>query len=112
MISKYTIIKYTIFDFSVLGNTEIYLGTVIGTTLLFIFAVKNPFIVSDNNFFVKLGEKYSLYIYVSHLIFISLIENFLNINGLLEYVVPIFVVLCSFLVSYIYSEIKHKITKN
>ena len=103
---------YSILESFALGFADIYLGTVMGTILLFIYAVKNPNIISNNNIFVSLGERYSLYIYIFHCVFISIFNLFFEYDGILGYLMPFLVAFCSFIVSYLYYKIKYKIFKN
>lgn len=100
----------TVIDYKYIGDKSLYFGSVIVSVLLFIYSLKksdafNKSIVS------KIGEKYSLFIYLWHPIVISgvsIISNRINISHSIEflYVQPIIIVLLVTTLSIIYYTVK------
>jgi len=98
------------------GYLDLYISSIILAVSVFLFAIKNPTIIKENNIFSKFGEKYSLGIYVTHTMIIDILREVLkntNYNGnyIVSMVLPILIILLSILVNYIYYSIKEKIIK-
>ena len=110
--------KFTMNYYQVAAQRENYISSTLFTFVLFIFLLKNP--AENPSKFVALladlGRKYSLYIYVDHMLFRHMFalakdvlgETFENIFFIFG---PIFMIACSFAVAVAYYKAKQLIMK-
>ena len=125
LIEKFTIKKLAIFIpvFAVTTVLEEHLLTVakkdaigdlyISTTFLaisiFLFAIQAKQ-VSEENVLAIIGKKYSMYIYVLHLMFIDLFNKFVTVNNnILNNTIQIMIFFSALLVAVIYVKFKDKL---
>lgn len=98
-------------EFKLIGTCDLYLSTILLSTIIFIFGCKNPNTVKEKNLLVIIGEKYSLSIYISQFIIIDIYQMiFYPIpDRLMRYLTPIIIIIITVIVSYLYYEIKNKL---
>lgn len=97
-------------------NEELFLGTVIAVTAMFIFAFKNEAKYKEN-FLSRLGDKNSLDIYIMQWIVIGVVERAAKsagiYNNIFLWVMPVIVIiLCIFVSKIIQSTFKSQIKKS
>ena len=99
------------------AQKNIYIGTIISVFALFIFIIKNEEKIRMPHI-ALIGEKYSLYIYIIHIIirnvankFIEIIPVFKNSSEILETAMPMLIFFASIIVSAIYLSGKTSIKK-
>ena len=97
---------------------DLYIGNIVFTISIFILAINNPNLFNCK-FLSKIGEKYSLYIYLIHYAIIRII-NVIEIKGKIsinEYAKPIIVFIIAYVISILIARFKNnkfkmKIYKN
>lgn len=102
---------FALLSYLYLKPYDFYINTIFLSLSIFLFAIKNPNIVNEKNIFSIIGEKYSMYIYISHIIILDAIKiMFYPIESrLMRYLLPIIIVFISLIVSIIYSKFKDKL---
>ena len=91
------------------AQKNIYLGTIISVFALFIFVIKNEENIRMPHI-ASIGEKYSLYIYVIHLMLRNEVYKYLeNTNIILETALPMLILIASVIISAIYLSAKTNI---
>jgi len=98
-----------------IGYLDLHISTIFLTISIFLWCILNPNFIKKNNLIAIFGEKYSLGIYLSHLMLITIIKNIIPSelldNNILNYVLPIFIIFISLLLNIFYYKIKYKFFK-
>ena len=88
---------------------DIYIGTIIYSFFIFVFAVKNPSkYVNEKIEFI--GKNLSMYVYVIHIFAISFTITYICKNNIMKYFVPFISIIVSIVMAYIIYVIIKKIT--
>lgn len=97
------------------ASKSVYVGTLVAVFALFVFAVKNEDKI-NLPFLSKLGARYSLYVYIFHILIRELIKKLIGIvnpnetvNNCLSWIMPILVFIVTLFVSIIYVKIKNQL---
>lgn len=97
------------------ATKSVYIGTLVTVFALFVFAVKNEDKINFP-FLSKLGARYSLYVYIFHILIKDIIKKFIAIvnpneivNNCLSWIMPILVFVVTLFVSIIYVKIKNQL---
>ena len=99
--------KYILIRLNANAIRDHYISTTFLSIFMFLYCIKIP-MVKNNNSLAIIGRKYSLHIYVVHLIFVKL-YNICAINGILDYFIQILIFIVSLLVAVIYVKSKNKL---
>lgn len=93
---------------------DLYFGSILLSSSIFLYGIKNGSAINAENMVCKFGKNYSLGIYIVHCVFISLYSIFIvdYDNILVQWCAPFIILILSFVVVYIYYEIKNKLIKN
>ncbi len=105
-----------IIEYILLDASDYYIGSIITTFFVFLFAIKNPKLYI-NKTVEFIGEKLSLYVYIFHMLglyIINLIANFINVSDNLAFrwsrpiLVIIFTIGISYLIDLVMNKVKNK----
>ena len=105
-----TIIEEHILNYTHMDSIgEIYISTTFLAITVFLFAIQTKQ-VSSGNVLAIIGRKYSIYIYIVHVMFINLFNKFVNINSnILNNTIQIIIFFASILIATIYIKLKNRI---
>lgn len=99
--------KYILIRLNANAIRDHYISTTFLSIFIFLYCLKIPMVKNDNLLAI-IGRKYSLHIYIVHLIFVKL-YNICEINGIFDYFIQILIFIASLLVAVIYVKSKNKL---
>lgn len=102
--------KYFLISINMNATRDQYISTTFLSITVFLLALKAKN-VDDKFIFAIIGRKYSLYIYIVHLMIINLYNNYLVEKNILNYFIQIIVFLISLLIAIIYVKCKNIFVK-
>lgn len=89
---------------------DIYIGTIIASLYIFIFAIMNPE-KYVNKHFEFIGAKLSMYVYIIHLFAIEIASEYICKSSIMKYLVPIIAIIISLIFAYIIDFIVKMVRK-
>lgn len=100
--------KYILIKINVNTIRDHYVSTTFLSIFVFLYFIKIP-MVNNNNILAKIGKKYSLHIYIIHLMLVKLYNMYVINKGISNYFIQIVIFLISSLIAILYVRIKIKL---
>ena len=98
--------KYILVKINANAIRDHYISTTFLSIFMLLFFIKIP-MIKNNNVLAVIGRKYSLHIYVVHLIFVKIYNTYVINESILNYFIQFLIFLVSLLVAILYIKIKN-----